>query len=159
MPHLDAAYTLARFLVRNDHDAEDLVQDACLRALRYFDSYRGGDVRAWLLAIVRRTCFTWIARQSPVHDMAEFDESRHGQVAVTPETDLDRGALGDAITRALDALPREYREVVLLRELEGLSYQEMADALAVPIGTVMSRLARARRRLQAALPLAEFGGG
>lgn len=157
MPHLDAAYTLARFLVRNNHDAEDLVQDACLRALRYFGSYRGGDVRAWLLAIVRRTCFSWIARQPAAGAVAEFDESQHGFSAATPETELIRGTLRDAVTRALDALPREFREVVLLRELEGLTYQEMATALDVPIGTVMSRLARARRRLQAALPLEEFG--
>ena len=144
--------------MRDDHDAEDLVQEACLRALRYFGSYRGGDVRAWLLAIVRRTCYTWISNQPAAGSVAEFDEWRHGAAVATPETELTGSTLRDAITRALDALPIEFREVVLLRELEGLSYQEMARALDVPIGTVMSRLARARRRLQAALPLAELGG-
>jgi RNA polymerase sigma-70 factor, ECF subfamily len=155
LPHLDAAYTLARYLTRNEHDAEDVVQDACLRALKYFDRFRGEEgtsARAWLLAIVRNTAYTW--RRRGVDALAtEFDEAQHsGAVADEhPEAALLRSTAKDSLHRALDRLAPEFREVIVLRELEGLSYKEISDVADVPVGTVMSRLSRARTRLQEAL--------
>lgn len=158
LPHLDAAYALARYLVRNEQDAEDLVQDAYLRALRYFDSYRGGDERAWLLTIVRRTCYSWLRRQRALGPATEFDETEHGVApGPDPEAGAVEGGLRELLSRAVDALPIEFREVVVLRDLQDLSYKEIAGILEIPIGTVMSRLARARRRLQAMLPVEDFG--
>ncbi|HEX5385542.1 MAG TPA: sigma-70 family RNA polymerase sigma factor [Gemmatimonadales bacterium] len=158
LPHLDAAYALARFLVRDDHDAEDVVQDAYLRALRYFGSYRGGDARTWLLAIVRRTCYTWLRRRRVRSLDAEFDERVHGVDAAgdDPATLATRGALKDTLLEAVERLPVEFREVVVLRDIEGLSYREIAQVAGVPVGTVMSRLSRARRRLHAALSPADL---
>jgi len=145
--HLDAAYNLASWLLKSPTDAEDVVQDACTRAFRFFDSFRGGDARAWLLTIVRRTAYdTLRGRERPV---AELD------TVVDPEPGPEEIALHhiDAarIRAAIEALPVEYREVVVLRELEGLPYKDISDIAGVPLGTVMSRLSRARRRLQAAL--------
>jgi len=155
-PHLDAAYTLARYLTRNAHNAEDVVQDACLRALTYFDGFRGEEgttARAWLLAIVRNTAFSSMRRQSPDAVALEFDEVQHsGAVAdVHPEAALLRSAAKETLGRALDRLAPEFREVIVLRELEGLSYKEISDVAGVPVGTVMSRLSRARARLREAL--------
>jgi RNA polymerase sigma-70 factor (ECF subfamily) len=156
LPHLDAAYTLARYLTRNAHDAEDVVQDACLRALKYFDSFRGEEgtsARAWLLAIVRNTAFSSVRRQSPEAAALEFDEVQHSGAAADqhPESVLLRSAAKESLGRALDRLAPEFREVIVLRELEGLSYKEISDVAGVPVGTVMSRLSRARARLQEAL--------
>jgi RNA polymerase sigma-70 factor (ECF subfamily) len=156
LPHLDAAFTLARYLTRNAHDAEDVVQDACLRALKYFDSFRGDEgtsARAWLLTIVRNTAFSSGRRQSPVAAALEFDEMQHsGAVADEhPEAALLRGDAKQTLARALDRLAPEFREVIVLRELEGLSYKEISDVAGVPVGTVMSRLSRARAHLQQAL--------
>ena len=156
LPHLDAAYTLARYLTRNAHDAEDVVQDACLRALTYFDGFRGEEgtsARAWLLAIVRNTAFSSMRRQSPDAVALEFDEVQHSG-AVTeehPEAALLRSDAKETLGRALDRLAPEFREVIVLRELEGLSYKEISDVAGVPVGTVMSRLSRARARLREAL--------
>ena len=154
LPHLDAAYTLARYLTRNEHDAEDVVQDACLRALKYFDGFRGGkgtSARAWLLAIVRNTAYTSRRRQRP--DETEFDEAQHSDAVADehPEAALLRSAAKESFARALDRLGPEFREVIVLRELEGLSYKEISEVMGVPVGTVMSRLSRARTRLQEAL--------
>jgi len=158
LPHLDAAYSLARYLVRDEHDAEDLVQDAYLRALRYFDSYRGGDERAWLLTIVRRTCYSWLRRRRDRAPATEFDETEHGSApGADPEVQVVEAGLRDVLSRAIDALPIEFREVVVLRDVQDLSYKEIAGILGIPMGTVMSRLARARRRLQAMLPVEDFG--
>jgi RNA polymerase sigma-70 factor, ECF subfamily len=159
LPHLDAAYALARFLVRHDADAEDLVQDAYLRALRYFGSYRGGDGRAWLLAIVRRGCYDWLARRRGGPAVDQFDEHRHGipSPEETPEEAVLRRGLRESIARAIDDLPVEFREVIVLRDIEDLPYREIALVLGIPLGTVMSRLARARRRLQSMLPLEDWG--
>jgi RNA polymerase sigma-70 factor (ECF subfamily) len=148
LPHLDAAYNLARYVTRNAHDAEDIVQDACLRALKYFESFRGEEgtsARAWLLAIVRNTAYTWRRRGGVDALATEFDETQHSPVEVddTPDREL--------LARALDGLAPEFREVIVLRELEGLSYKEISDVAGVPVGTVMSRLSRARTRLQEAL--------
>jgi RNA polymerase sigma factor (sigma-70 family) len=160
IPHLTAGYNLARWLTRNEHDAEDLVQDAYLRAFRAFDGYRGGNPRAWLLTIVRNTCFAWLRRQhghavdpAPDDDIdALADDSAAG-----PEALVLRQADGQLLRGALEELPVEYREAVILRELEGLSYKEIAEVVGVPLGTVMSRLSRARRQLQQAI-LRRSGG-
>ncbi len=156
LPHLDAAYNLARHLVRNADDAEDAVQEACLRAMRYFGGFRGGDGRAWLLAIVRNACYTQLRRGRADAAATEFDEEIHTAAGdePAPEADLARKLTAESLERALERLPLVFREVIVLRELEDLSYTEIAEIAGVPIGTVMSRLARARARLQR-----DLGGG
>jgi len=156
LPHLDAAYTLARYLTRHDHDAQDVVQDACLRALRHFGGFRGvgsGEGRAWLLAIVRNTAYTWQRRHHGDTRTTEFDEERHSDASADEHPEAALVAQGEraALHRAIDELGPEFREVIVLRELEGLSYKEIAEVAGVPVGTVMSRLSRARRRLEEAL--------
>ena len=157
MPHLGAGYNLARWLTRNDHDAEDVVQEAYLRAVRSFDRYRGGDPRAWVLTIVRNTCYTWLrknrAAEAAVGGDAGDDgvEEIPGDPATQPEVRFIRDVDQQLVREALAALPAEFREVLVLRELEGFSYKEIADIVDVPLGTVMSRLARARQRLQQSL--------
>jgi RNA polymerase sigma factor (sigma-70 family) len=163
LPHLNAAYNLARWLTRNDHDAEDVVQDAYLRALRFFGGFRGDDGRAWLLAIVRNTCYDFLRSHRPQELTEAFDEEVHTTVddSQSPEVVLIRRADQAMVRRALEMLPLPLREVIILRELEGLSYKEIADAAGIKIGTVMSRLARARARLQQLLgsdPARELGG-
>jgi RNA polymerase sigma-70 factor, ECF subfamily len=149
LPHVDAAYNLARWLTRNDHDADDVLQDAMLRAYRFFGSLRG-DARPWLLTIVRNACWTWLQANRPA-EVAAVEESEHESDAPGPEAlaarEIDRRALNEAIA----ALPVHFREAIVLRELEDLSYKEIARIAGVPIGTVMSRLARARRLLADAL--------
>jgi len=149
LPHLDAAYTLARYLTRNDHDAEDVVQDACVRALKYFDTFRGErgtSPRAWLLTIVRNTAYSW--RKGHRNDAltTEFDETEHSHVVADADPEAK-----ETLSRALEHLAPEFREVIVLRELDGLSYKEIGDVAGVPVGTVMSRLSRARAQLQRAL--------
>ena len=153
LPHLDSAYNLARYLTRDVHDAEDVVQEAYLRALRYFGGYRGGDARAWLLAIVRNTFHTWRRRERHQDEATEFDEDRHSEVieGAHPGALLDTALDREALERALERLPTEFREVLVLRELEGMSYKEIGTVVGVPVGTVMSRLARARERLRRSL--------
>lgn len=149
LPHLDSAYHLARWLVRNEHDAEDQVQEAYLRAYRFFPQFRGGDGRAWLLTIVRNVCYSWL-RRNRIDDLAEpFDEEVHTGAAVAAVDVHERRDQAELLNRALEQMPALFREVIVLRELEGLSYKEIADVADVPIGTIMSRLARARRHLQA----------
>jgi len=148
LPHLDAAFNLARWLTRNDADAADVVQESFLRAFKFFGGFRGGDTRAWLLTIVRNACYTWL-RRNKVHELATpFDEEAHGGEGDDPETELLEDADREILRQALEALPVEFREVVVLRELEGLSYKKIAGIADVPVGTVMSRLARARKRLR-----------
>ncbi len=148
LPHTGSGYNLARWLTGNDTDAEDVAQEAALRAWRFFDSYRGGNARAWFLTIVRRTAMTWLSRRGR-ENSDEFDEAIHTDLDETP--DPERLAIEQAgverVRAALGALPAPLREVVVLREQEGLSYKEIAAVAAIPIGTVMSRLARARSRL------------
>jgi RNA polymerase sigma factor (sigma-70 family) len=153
LPHLSAAYNLARWLTRNDHDAEDVVQEAYVRAFRYFDRFHGGESRPWLLAIVRHTCYTWLQHNRGHELMTGFDEELHGLdgEATNPETLLLQRMDQLLLRQALEALPVECREVIILRELEGLSYKEIAAIADLPVGTVMSRLARARKRLQQTL--------
>jgi len=150
LPHLDAAYNLARWLAGNDHDAADIAQEACARAFRFFDGYRGGDGRSWLLAIVRNTAYSWLKKNRPsaivtIHE-DELAEIEDHSVAAGAVYRADTGAL----RTALETLPLEFREALVLRELEGLSYKEIAEVAEVPVGTVMSRIARARRQLQEA---------
>jgi RNA polymerase sigma factor (sigma-70 family) len=145
MPHLNAAYNLARWLLRDETDAEDVVQEAYLRALRFFESFHGEDGRAWLLAIVRNTCRTH--RKRAAGPAAEFDEEKHSDEGIGVEERLVRQTDIDAVRWCIEGLPAEYREVVVLRELEEFSYKEIAAAITAPLGTVMSRLARARARL------------
>ena len=161
LPHLDAAYNLARWLVRNDDDAADVVQDASVKALRFFGGFRGGDGRAWLLTIVRNACYTRLRGTRPHELDVAFDEEIHdaGGDRSNPETEALRNASGRSIQLALEALPLGLREAIVLRELEGLSYAEIAAVADVPIGTVMSRLSRARRRLQRALAETSGEGG
>ena len=153
LPHLGAAYNLARWLTRDAHDAEDVVQEAYLRAYQFFGSFHGGDGRAWLLRIVRNTCYTWREHNRAREPVTAFDEEKHSRPdpAADPENILLRGEDQQLLRRAVEALPAEYREVIVLRELEGLSYREIAAVTGAPIGTVMSRLARARERLQEGL--------
>jgi RNA polymerase sigma-70 factor (ECF subfamily) len=151
LPHLDAAYNLARWLTRDDADAEDVMQEAYLRAFRFFDGFHGDNSRAWLLKIVRNSCYTW-RQQNRVRALAtEFDEQVHSGESETPEIILLGTVNTQLLKRALETLPPEFREAVILRELEGFSYREIADITEVPVGTVMSRLARARKRLQQCL--------
>ena len=156
LPHLDAAFNYARWLTRNDADAEDVVQDACLRAMRFFSSLRHDNARAWLLAIVRNTWYSRASRRSTIsrdHSRAAASQEPADE-ALDPEERLLQQHTVARVRAALEQLPADYREVLLLREIEGLSYKEIAEVLSVPMGTVMSRLARARERLMTVLNLA-----
>ncbi|HEU5041631.1 MAG TPA: sigma-70 family RNA polymerase sigma factor [Gemmatimonadales bacterium] len=159
LPYLGAAFTLARYLLRDAADAEDAVQEAYLQALRHFGGFRGENPRAWLLTIVRRACYAWSDREG------RFDRSVHPDLldelpgdADDPETEVVRGELQQQIAGAVDGLPLPFREVIVLREIQELSYQEIAAVVGAPVGTVMSRLARARRRLQRVLEAQGTGG-
>ena len=160
LPHLDAAYNLARWLTRDDTQAEDVVQTACLRALRFFDGFQGGNPRAWLLTIVRNSFYTLIGQRREQEQETPFDEEVHTgeRAAGDPEVELLRHADAALLRQAFAALPLAFREVMVLREVEGLSYKEIAAISGIPIGTVMSRLARARRHLQAYLVAHGVGG-
>ena len=151
LPHLNAAYNLARWLTRNEHDAEDVVQDAYVRALRFFEGFRGDDARAWLLTIVRNVCYDFLRRQRSQELTDPLDEEILLDEEPTPEARLLRRANQAMVRRALERLPLAWREVIVLRELEGLSYKEIADVAGIKIGTVMSRLTRSRARLQQVL--------
>jgi RNA polymerase sigma factor (sigma-70 family) len=153
VPHLDSAYNLARWLVKNGTDAQDLVQEAYLRAWKGFSGFRGEDGRSWLLAIVRNTCYTWLHENRRQELAVEFSEDLHSRTAKVPEPERLRAesASRQTLEAALQELPAEFREAIVLRELEGFSYKEISEIAGVPIGTVMSRLARARARLQLCL--------
>jgi len=153
MPHMDAAYNLARWLVRNPQDAQDIVQESYLRAYKFFPGFQGGDARAWLLKIVRNTSYSFFEKNRPASQTEEFDEKVHtGNAApVDAEATMMRMAENRMLRAALEELPVNFREILILRELEGLSYKEIAEAVNVPIGTVMSSLARGRERLREAL--------
>jgi RNA polymerase sigma-70 factor, ECF subfamily len=150
LPHLDAAYNLARWLAGNDHDAQDVTQEACLRAVKFFGSFHGDNARAWLLAIVRNTFYTWLRKNRPPGITVEIDDEALAIEDVSANVGALESGLADteAVRHAIEALPVEFREIIILREMEGLSYKEIADLAGVPIGTVMSRLARARKQLQ-----------
>jgi RNA polymerase sigma-70 factor, ECF subfamily len=154
LPHLDAAYNLARWLTRNDRDAQDVTQEACLRAFRFFDGYQGGNMRAWLLTIVRNTCYTWLRQNRPPGSAVEFDEEIYSDQSTggaDPELQVLASADKETLQHAIEELPEVFREALVLHELEGMSYKEIADVTSSSMGTVMSRLARARTRLRQSL--------
>ena len=157
LPHLDAAYNLARWLVSGDHDAQDIVQEAYVRAFKGFAGFRGDNPRAWLLTIVRNTAYTWIKRHSTDDKLIPFDEESHVVPFEPTPSEVSHEKRRELLEQALNRLPTEFREVLVLFEFEGWSYKAMSDALHVPLGTVMSRLSRARRRLQQ--ELAQFQPG
>lgn len=150
MPHQDAAYNLARWLTRHDQDAEDLVQEAYLRAFKSFGSFYGVNARAWLLTIVRNTCYTWLGRNRARELSSSLEDSGQDVTSKAPDPQalLLQGEDTRLVKQALEELPVEFREALVLRHLEGLSYKEIADIAGIPQGTVMSRLARAHRRLK-----------
>jgi RNA polymerase sigma-70 factor (ECF subfamily) len=153
LSHLDSAYNLAGWLVRNSEDAEDVVQEAYLRAFQYSDGFRGGDARAWLLTIVHNTAYRWLRKTRLCEPVEQFDEDRHasGSETSNPEGLLIQAADRELVTKALNELPVRFREILILRELEGLAYKEIAEVMGMPLGTVMSTLSRARRRLSHAV--------
>jgi len=150
LPHLDAAHNLAKWLLRNDEDAQDVVQEAYLRAFKSFGGFRGSNGRAWLLTIVRNTSYTLLKKNRVVDLTTPFDEEIHvsGHESASPATILEHGEDAELISEAMDELPAEFREILVLRHQEGLSYKEIADIAQIPPGTVMSRLARARAKLR-----------
>lgn len=166
LPHLDAAYNLARWLCGNPNDADDVVQEAFMRAFRFFDTFRGDSARPWLLAIVRRTWYTEWRRRASSHEVVEFDDTMDDATfegwsagGADPQTLLIRDEDTKLVHEALAQLPVEYREVLILRELEEMGYREIAMVADLPIGTVMSRLARGRRKLATLLTAKQGGGG
>jgi RNA polymerase sigma-70 factor, ECF subfamily len=159
VPHLDAAFNLARWLLRSREDAEDVVQEAMLRAFRFFRGFHGGDARAWLLQIVRNCSYSWLEKHRASELTVEFDEELHPDSSGTPELLAIAGDHRERLARAIEELPPRFREVLVLRELEGCSYKEIAAVTSIPIGSVMSALARARRRLQRSLTEAERARG
>jgi len=150
LPHLDAAYNLAKWLLRNEQDAQDVVQEAFLRAFKSFGGFHGSNGRAWLLTIVRNTCYTLLKKNRAVDFTTPFDEEIHAteHESASPATILEHSEDADLIRQAMDELPAEFREILVLRHQEGLSYKEIADIAQIPPGTVMSRLARARAKLK-----------
>ena len=150
LPHLDAAHNLARWLLRNEEDAQDVVQEAYLRAFKAFGGFRGSNGRAWLLTIVRNTSYTLLRKNHAVDLTTPFDEELHasGQEVLTPAAILEHNEDATLMKEAMEELPPEFREILALRHQEGLSYKEIADIIQVPVGTVMSRLARARAKLK-----------
>jgi RNA polymerase sigma-70 factor, ECF subfamily len=150
LPHLDAAYNLARWLVHSSADAEDVAQEACFRTMRFFEGFRGGDSRAWVLKIVRNTAYSWLKKNPPAELTDEFDETLHSdeRLREAVEAKLVAGAESNRVRAALETLPTVFREVLVLREIEGLSYKEISDATGSPMGTVMSSLSRTRQHLR-----------
>ena len=161
LPHLDAAFNYARWLTKNDADAEDVVQDAYVRALRFFSSLRDENARAWLLTIVRNTWYGRFPRRAGggVATVADERADNLADVGLDPEAQMIQQQTVEDVRRVLEALPTDFREVLVLRELEGLSYKEIADIVGIPLGTVMSRLARARQRFAGVVATSEMSGG
>jgi len=153
LPHLDVAYNLARWLMRNEQDAQDAVQEAYLRAFRFFPGFRGGDGRSWLMKIVRNTCYTILRANRTMQDATEFDETVliPDSQALNPEQAALQNDSDSSVRQAVESLPTGFREVLILREIEGMSYKEIAEITGMPAGTVMSSLSRARGRLRRAL--------
>jgi RNA polymerase sigma-70 factor (ECF subfamily) len=150
LAHRDAAHNLARWLMRNETEAEDVVQESYLRAIRRFAGFRGGDGRAWLLTIVRNGCYDRLRQRGASPQVTDFDEALHSGVqhTIDPEALLLQAERNKLVSRSLAELPAEYREILVMREMEELSYREIADIVEIPMGTVMSRLSRARQRLE-----------
>jgi RNA polymerase sigma factor (sigma-70 family) len=160
LPHLDAAFNFARWLTKNDASAEDVVQDACVRALRFFPSLRGENARAWLLAIVRNTWYgRFAAKGSRTTTEIDGMSEEPASTDLDPEAHVMQQQAVERVQRAIELLPADFREVLVLRELEGLSYKEIATVIGIPVGTVMSRLSRARERLLPIMKAAEAPAG
>jgi RNA polymerase sigma-70 factor (ECF subfamily) len=157
MPHLDAAYNLARWLTRDPSDADDVVQEAFMRAFKFSEGFKGGDSRSWILKIVRNTCFTWLKKNRSKELVYELEEDQHEAVTGNPEELLLENADKKLLKELLDELPPSYKEIIVLRDLEGLSYKEISSVTELPLGTVMSRLARARKRLQTGAVITQTG--
>jgi RNA polymerase sigma-70 factor (ECF subfamily) len=153
LPHLDAAYNLARWLTRNEHDAEDVAQDAFVRAFKFFGGFRGENGRSWLLSIVRNTCYNWLEKNRRKELGTVFDEKIHviEDESASPEAALSKRFDAEMVRQAMEDLPVEFREVLVLREMEDMSYKEIASIAGIPMGTVMSRLARGRKLMQQSL--------
>ncbi len=147
LPHMDAAVNLARWLLRNPDDAQDVAQESVLRAYRFFSGFRGGDARAWLLQIVRNSCYTWLEKRMPSELVTEFNEELHPVPTPDPEMIAMQASGRAKLKAALESLPVRAREVIVLRELEGCSYKEISEVTGIPMGTVMSTLSRAREKL------------
>lgn len=160
-PHLARAYNLARLLVGNLADAEDLVQEASLRAFRALDGFHGGDAKTWLLVIVRNACYSFLGSRRRTENVVEFEEDQHSATtaAATPESAVLQNADAATVRRAIEELPPEFREALMLREMEELSYRQIAEITSVPVGTVMSRLSRARSLLRQRLAEQQTGKG
>jgi RNA polymerase sigma-70 factor (ECF subfamily) len=158
MQHLDAAYNLARWLTRDPSDADDVVQEAYMRAFRFSDGFHGGDSRSWILKIVRNTCFTWLKKNRSHELVYELEENQHEAPTSNPEELLLERADRKILKDLLNDLPAAYKEIIVLRDLEGLSYKEISSVTELPIGTVMSRLARARKKLQSGAIRTPAGG-
>ena len=148
LQHLDAAYNLARWLTRDSSDADDVVQEAYLRAFNFFEGFRGGDSRAWVLKIVRNTCYTWLRKNRPSEIVSEFDEEQYEAETENPETRLIENVDRQMLKGLLEEIPPGFREIIVMRDIEGLSYKDISAITQLPLGTVMSRLSRARKRLQ-----------
>ena len=159
LPHLDSAYNLSRWLLRNPHDADDAVQEACLRAFRSFEGFRGADGRAWFLTIVRNVCYSRMREGKRDAQKVAFEEDLHGSLQDSGEANAQSWleVKGELLRQALERLPAEFREVIVLHDVEGLSYREIAGVAEIPLGTVMSRLARGRGKLQAELAAVREG--
>src|SRR5580704_17612463 len=150
LPHLNAAYNLARWLTHNEHDAQDVVQEAYLRAFRFFDTYKGGDGKSWLLEVVRNTCFTFHRREQRNFTSVEFDEATHTPSVKPPDAEeaLVAASKQTILKDCIEGLPDAFRGILVMRELEEMSYRQISDVAGLPPGTVMSRLSRARKRLE-----------
>jgi RNA polymerase sigma-70 factor (ECF subfamily) len=149
LPHLNAAYNLARWLTRDPADADDVVQEAYMRAFRFSANYQGGDSRAWVLKIVRNTCYTWLKKNRPREIIYELDEDEHQASTGDPEKILQENIDRLTVKKLLEGLPAPYREIIVMRDIQGLSYKEISAVTELALGTVMSRLSRARKRLRA----------
>jgi len=158
LPHFDAAYNLARWLTRDPSDAEDVVQEAFLRAFKFFDGFHGGDSKAWILRIVRNTCYSWLHKNRPREVVYVLDDDIWDNKNGSPETKLIKNVERQLLRRGIEDLPALFKEVIVLRDMEGLSYKEIAAVIELPVGTVMSRLARGRERLRKALGAQATGG-
>lgn len=148
LPHFDAAYNLARWLTRDPTDAEDVVQEAYMRAFKFFSGFHGGDSRAWVLRIVRNTCYSWLQKNRPREIVSELDEDVCDNESHNPEIEMIENVERQTLKRLLEELPASFREIIVLRDIEGLSYKEIAAVTELPLGTVMSRIARARKKLE-----------
>ncbi len=159
LPHLNAAYNLARWLTRNEDDAQDVVQEAYLRAFRFFDGYKGGDGKAWLMAVVRNTFITWRRHEKRTSIGEPFDESAHSlkRQAANQEEKLVDSSRRTILRDCIEMLPLDFREVIVMRELEEMSYRQISEVASLPVGTVMSRLSRARKRLEECAGASKMG--